>query len=76
MAKPNEIKGARIVRINNDGVSAPCIVYDGEEPAKGSTIKFELDNGVTYSGKVADVTSADGNVLVEFKDGIVPVPEK
>ena len=36
-------------------------------------MQFAMPNGVTYSGTVADSTEADGEVLVEFTDGILPV---
>ena len=32
-----------------------------------------MSNGVTYSGTVAEFTDADGEVLVEFTNGILPV---
>ena len=67
------IKGVTLTRLKMDGVSKPCALYDGDAPSKGAKIAFKLDNGVVYSGIVADATSADGNVLVEFKDGITPV---
>lgn len=67
------IKGVTLTRTKLDGVSAPCAIYDGDAPRKGTKIAFKLDNGVTYTGTVAGVTEADGNVLVEFKDGITPV---
>ena len=71
--KPDLIKGVTLTRINQGGVSAPCALYDGEVPKKDERITFKLDNGVTYTGIVADATEADGTVLVEFKDGIAPV---
>jgi len=71
--KPELTKGVTLTRIKTDGVSAPCALFDGEAPRKGERLTFKLKNGVTYTGLVADATEADGNVLVEFKDGIAPV---
>jgi len=42
-------------------------------PEKGDVMQFTMSNGVTYSGTVADATEADGEVLVEFISGLVPV---
>ena len=69
---PTDIKGVTIVRMPRGAVDYPAAVYRGTAPAKGETLRFELDNGVTYAGKVHDVTEADGEVLAEFVDGIAP----
>jgi len=53
--------------------STPAMIYKGDVPEKGAVMQFLMPNGVTYSGTVADVTEADGEVLVEFTDGILPV---
>ena len=74
--KPELIEGVTLTRIDYSGVSSPCALYDGAAPEKGERISFKLDNGITYSGIVADATEADGNVLVEFEDGITPVLTK
>lgn len=66
------IDDVQIVRTKQDGISPPCALYKGTAPDVGATIKFRLDNGVVYSGVVAEVTDAAGEVLVEFKDGIQP----
>ncbi|MBM2293745.1 hypothetical protein JQX09_17590 [Sulfitobacter pseudonitzschiae] len=70
------IPGVSLTRIHHDGHSPPCALYDGTAPEKGDRISFKLANGVTYTGVVADATEADGNVLVEFVDGIKPVSPK
>jgi hypothetical protein len=67
------ITDAQVVAMPTPTGSTPAIVYRGIEPKKGSVIKFTLGNGVTYTGTVADATNADGEVLVEFTDGILPV---
>lgn len=63
---------ATLARIRPDD-QHPVAIYRGTAPEKGKVIRITLDNGLTYSGKVADVTEADGEVMVEFKDGIAPV---
>lgn len=75
--EPTLIVGAKIVRLGRgDGHSPPCLLYDGAAPYKGEQVTFTLDNGVKYTGSVADAVEVDGNVFVEFKDGITPVLQK
>lgn len=70
------IEGVTLTRIREDGHSSPCALYDGTAPEKGERISFKLANDVIYTGVVADATEADGNVLVEFVNGIKPVSPK
>jgi len=49
------------------------MIYNGKTPKIGDVLYFAMPNGVTYSGTVADATEADGEVLVEFTSGLVPV---
>jgi hypothetical protein len=75
--KPVLIANPKIVRIGRgDGHSPPCLSYDGLAPKLGQEISFALENGVTYSGIVADAVEADGNVFVEFENGITPISQK
>jgi hypothetical protein len=75
--QPVVITNPKIVRIGNgDGHSPPCLSYDGLAPSAGQEIRFALENGVTYYGIVADAVEAEGNVFVEFLDGILPVLPK
>ena len=67
------ITGAKIVTMPTKTGSTPAMLYKGDVPEKGAVMQFLMPNGVTYSGTVADVTEADGEVLVEFTDGILPV---
>jgi predicted transcriptional regulator len=53
----------------------PAAIYDGSAPKKGSTIKLRLGNGTLYAGEVYDATEAEGQVLVEFVDGIHCIAE-
>jgi hypothetical protein len=64
------IKGARLIRIARGDVRYPAAIYKGEAPAKGSKIMLKMGNGSTYSGIVHDATEADGDVIVEFRDGL------
>jgi hypothetical protein len=74
---PVIISNPKLVRLGRgDGHSPPCLLYDGSVPNVGQEIKFALENGVTYSGIVADAVEVDGNVFVEFKDGIKPLFQK
>jgi hypothetical protein len=75
--EPVLITNPKIVRIGRgDGHSPPCLSYDGSAPNVGQEISFALENGVTYCGIVADAVEADGNVFVEFEDGIEPISQK
>lgn len=67
-----KIKKCSLLPIQNGAITAPGLVFDGDKPAVGATLEFDPGNGVTYTGVVAAVVEADGNNLVEFKDGIAP----
>ena len=64
------IKGARLIRLARGDHRYPAAIYKGEAPAKGSKIMLKMGNGSTYSGIVHDATEADGEVIVEFRDGL------
>ena len=70
-AKP--ITGARIITMPTPIGTTPAMIYKGKTPKAGDVLHFAMPNGVTYSGTVADATDADGEVLVEFTSGLVPV---
>ena len=72
-AKAGPITGARIVTMPTPTGTTPAMIYNGDVPEKGDVMQFTMSNGVTYSGTVADATEADGEVLVEFISGLVPV---
>lgn len=67
------IDGVELVRSGKGGVDAPMALFTGPEPDVGASVEFTLKNNVTYAGQVAATTEADGQVLVEFVDGIKPV---
>ena len=71
---PAPITGARIFSMPTASGTAPALIFKGDVPAAGTVLRATLANGVTYRGTVADATEADGEVLVEFKDGLSPVP--
>jgi len=72
-AKAGPITGARIVTMPTKTGTTPAMIYKGDVPEKGDVLQFAMSNGVTYSGTVVDATEADGEVLVEFTSGLVPV---
>ena len=49
------------------------MLYNGKKPKIGDVMQFAMPNSVTYSGTVADAIESDGEVLVEFTSGLVPV---
>jgi len=71
--KTKPITGARIVTMPTPTGTTPAMIYTGKTPKAGDVLQFAMSNGVTYSGTVADATEADGEVLVEFTSGLVPV---
>ena len=71
--KTKPITGARIVTMPTPTGTTPAMIYTGKTPKAGDVMQFTMSNGVTYSGTVADATEADGEVLVEFTSGLVPV---
>ena len=71
--KTKPITGARIVTMQTPTGTMPAMLYNGKKPKIGDVMQFAMPNGVTYSGTVAEATEADGEVLVEFTNGILPV---
>ena len=71
--KTKPITGARIVTMPTPTGTTPAMIYTGKTPKAGDVMQFTMSNGVTYSGTVVDATEADGEVLVEFTSGLVPV---
>lgn len=74
--KAGPITGARLVQVPRDGLKYPAAIYRGDKPSKGSKISLKMKNGTTYEGLVHDSTEADGEVLVEFRDGLTPLDIK
>jgi len=72
---PEVIEPVRLIKIARGDKNYPAIIYNGEAPQIGETLLMRLDNGVTYTGTVYDMTAVSGEVLVEFTDGISPVQE-
>lgn len=72
---PDIIENVRLTRIPRGVMRYPAAIYDGSAPKKGSTIKLRLGNGTLYAGEVYDATEAEGQVLVEFVDGIHCIAE-
>jgi hypothetical protein len=70
------ITGARIVTMPTKTGTTPAMAYNGKTPKVGDVLQFAMSNGVTYSGTVADAIEADGEVLVEFTNGILPLKGK
>ena len=71
--KTKPITGARIVTMPTPTGTTPAMLYNGKKPKAGDVMQFTMSNSVTYSGTVAEATEADGEVLVEFTSGLVPV---
>lgn len=69
-ALPSVIAGAKLVPVRSGDITAPCLEVKGAAPSKGSKITAKLANGITYSGVVADTSTADGKTLIHFKNGI------
>lgn len=72
-AKPDaSLTGVKLTSMKVGNEMKPHARYAGPAPRRGSRISFTLDDGVTYSGKVLDVTDLDGDVLVEFDGPLEP----
>jgi len=71
--KTKPITGARIVTMPTPTGTTPAMLYNGKKPKAGDVMQFAMPNGVAYSGTVADAIESDGEVLVEFTNGILPV---
>lgn len=72
-AEQSPIADARLIRVPRGDKNFPAAIYTGDTPEPGDEITFALENGVTYSGIVHDATAVDGEVMVEFEDGLTPV---
>lgn len=67
------IGNVRLVTMQrDDSTTVPAAVYRGDKPRKGSALRLLIE-GVIYEGHVADVTDHDGELLVEFVDGLAPI---
>ena len=72
------ITGAKLLRVPRGDKVYPAAIFKGEGhlPAKGSNLSLKLENGITYKGCVLNVTESDGDVFVEFRDGLKPLDMK
>ncbi|MEL6100475.1 MAG: hypothetical protein AAFR68_04070 [Pseudomonadota bacterium] len=67
---------ARILPMKTGKVTQPTAIFDGPEPEAGSSFRFiGSDNGVIYTGIVAETAVIDGETVVQFEHGIRPVTE-
>lgn len=66
------IAGARVVPAMVCGLKAPTLVFDGDTPEVGQTVRAKLANGITYTGTVASAKEAEGRVTVTFTHGLTP----
>ena len=67
---PKPVK-ARLLRIPRDGKRYPAARFKGDPPAKGTKLKIDV-GGTVYSGIIHDATEVDGEVVVEFRNGLSP----
>jgi len=73
-AKPKADKPAKakLTRIPRDGMRYPAaVIKGGDAPAKGSKLLIDV-GGAIYAGVVFDSTEVDGDVIVEFRNGLSP----
>jgi len=72
-AKPKADKPvkSKLTRIPRDGKRYPAAVFKGEAPKKGASLKIDV-GGAIYQGIVHDATEVDGEVIVEFRNGLSP----
>lgn len=66
------VETPRLIRMSRGDKSYPAIIFRGDKPEKGDVLAVPLENGITYIGTVYDATEADGEVLVEFRNGLTP----
>ena len=64
-----KITGARLTRIFRGNVGDPAAIYTGDAPSIGDTLRLVIGN-TEYSGIVLDATASDGQVIVEFVNGL------
>jgi hypothetical protein len=67
---PKPVK-ARLIRIPRDGKRYPAAVFKGDEPKKGASLKIDV-GGAIYQGIVHEATEVDGEIVVEFRNGLSP----
>ncbi|SMP32179.1 hypothetical protein [Shimia sagamensis] len=72
------VKGVKLGRLplESGKPGHPVAFFKGEVPPVDSTLKFTLENGVTYAGIVVEAVEADGEVMTEFKGGLTPLSKK
>ena len=71
--KTRPITGARIVTMPTPIGTTPAMIYNGKTPKIGDVMQFAMPNGIAYSGTVANASDSNGEILVEFTSGIIPV---
>ncbi|UWS06759.1 hypothetical protein [Phaeobacter inhibens] len=76
--EPVVATGVKLIRLpmEPNKASHPAALYRGPEPKPGDLLQFSSANGVTYQGKVAEATEADGEVLAEFTGPLKVIPTK
>jgi len=67
---PKPVK-ARLIRIPRDGKRFPAAIIKGDVPDKGKKLQINV-GGTAYEGIVHDSTEVDGEVIVEFRNGLSP----
>lgn len=75
---PRRVEGVQLIRMPMapNKPSHPVAVFRGEAPAKGETLEFTLENGVTYRGEVAEAVAASGEVMAEFTGPLTVAPKE
>ena len=66
------IENARLIRMPRGDKLFPAAVFKGKAPAKGDDLLLRFGD-VVYTGVVMNSTTADGETLVEFSNGLTPV---
>lgn len=66
------LEGVTLRRVEQGGASVPVAFFKGSAPDVGVRVSFLVD-GLSMVGTVKDAVETDGEVMVEFADGLSAV---
>ena len=64
---------ARIVQMQAGEVSAPTLVFKGDELESGQAVTAKMPNGSVYAGVVDECSEVDGEIVATLAEGLTPV---
>lgn len=70
------VREATILPITVNKITTPHVSFMGEAPEEGEKIIVVLHNGAAYTGVAHEVISSEGEVMIQMRDGLKPLPKE